>query len=65
MPVFQKDKHLELKHLIPAWEVGLCRVPVAVALTSTCCMENVLKETTKSEGKRDKSQQKSAATKSE
>lgn len=53
MPVSQNAKSLELKHLMPAWREGSCKIPVAVALTTTHCMEKEVKETTKREGKRE------------
>lgn len=63
MPVSQNAKSLELKHLVPAWKEGLCKIPVAVALTTTRRMEKEVKETTKSERKRDEGEKKRAVIK--
>lgn len=57
MPGSQNVNSLGLKYLVPAWKDGLCKILVAVALTTTHRMEKV-KETTKREGKRDEGEKK-------
>lgn len=54
---------LEWIHLIPASKKGLCKIPVAVALTTTHHMEKEVKETTKMEGKKRRGRKKRAAIK--
>lgn len=59
MPTSQKAKSLQREHLIPAQEDGLCKIPVAVALTTMHRMEKAVKETTREKQKEMRGRKKS------